>query len=110
MAKEFEPAALILISPFASLTDVAAQAMPVFPVRALLKDRYANVDKLPDLSMPILIQHGTADNVVPYAQGKRLAAANRAAIFRTYKGAGHELAFQTDAQVAQSEWLDALGL
>ena len=110
MATEFKPAALILVSPFASLTDVAAQAMPVFPVRALLRDRYDNAEKLPALTMPVLIQHGTADRVVPHAQGKRLAATNRTATFLTYNGAGHQLAFQTEAQVAQSEWLDALGL
>lgn len=110
MASEFRPAALILVSPFASLTDVAADAIPVFPVRWLLRDRYANVEKLPELAMPVLIQHDTADEVVPYAQGKRLESANARAKFQAFEGTGHQLAFTTDAQIAQSEWLDSLGL
>ena len=110
MALEFDPAALILVSPFASLVDVASDALPVFPVRHLLRDRYANVEKVPGLNMPILIQHGTADQVVPFAQGQKLAKAQGAATLQSFKGAGHQLAFQTDAQIAQSEWLDGLGL
>ena len=110
MAAEFDPAALILVSPFASLVDVASEALPIFPVPALLKDRYANVEKLPGLTMPILVQHGTADNVVPFAQGERLAGANTGATLERFEGAGHQLAFQTDAQIAQSEWLAELGL
>lgn len=110
MAAEFDPAALILIAPFTSLADAAGEAMPLVPVEALLKDRYDNLAKLRGLTMPILIQHGTADEVVPHAQGKRLAKAARGATFQSFKGEGHVLSMVVEAQVAQSEWLDARGL
>lgn len=110
MAREFNPAALILVSPFDSLAEVAADALPLVPVRMLIRDQYDNVSKIGELGMPILIQHGTADRVVPYAHGQRLAAAGRSTTLQTYEGAGHDLSFNADAQIAQSEWLDRLGL
>lgn len=110
MAREFDPAALILVSPFSSLTDVASESMPIMPVEALLRDRYDNIEKVPELTIPILIQHGTADRVVPFAHGKRLAEAAPTATFQSYEGAGHDLSFLTEAQIAQSEWLAEQGL
>lgn len=42
MALEFRPRALILASPFTSLTDIAAETMWFLPVRRLLRDRFDN--------------------------------------------------------------------
>lgn len=110
MAVEHEAAALILVSPFTSLTDAAARAVPIFPVRWLLKDRFDNAEKLPALDLPILILHGDADAVVPFELGEALAASNTMADFRRFEGAGHDLSFQRAAQAAQLEWLSARGL
>lgn len=109
MALEFEPAALILISPFDSLIDVAAETMPIIPVRMLIRDRFDNVAKIGELSMPILIQHGTVDKVVPYAHAVRLADHAPKAELQPFEGEGHDLSFQTRAQIEQSEWLASLG-
>lgn len=110
MAAEFDPAALILVSPFDSLVAVAQDAMPIAPVGLLLRDRFDNLAKIGGLDMPVLIQHGTADRVVPFSHGKRLADAGRAVTFQPFEGAGHDLSFREDAQIAQSEWLAARGL
>jgi hypothetical protein len=110
MGQEFGPAALILVAPLDSLPDVAANALPIVPVRSLLRDRFANIEKLPDLEMPVLIQHGTADTVVPIEHGQRLARAARKATFLTYDGIGHDLVFRTESKIARAEWLDRLGL
>ena len=108
MAQEFDPAALILVSPFASLVEVASDALPIVPAAALLSDRYANIDKLPQLGMPILIQHGTADTVVPFSQGEKLSRAAAQTDFQSFAGAGHELAYLPEAQVEQARWLAGL--
>lgn len=110
MASEHDVAALILVSPFTSLADAAARAMPVFPVRRLLHDRYDNSAKLPAIDAPILVLHGDADAVVPFDQGQALARSNPRAEFRAFEGAGHDLSFQRAAQAAQLEWLSARGL
>jgi pimeloyl-ACP methyl ester carboxylesterase len=39
--------------------------------------------------MPVLVQHGTADRLVPMAWGQELTAALPNAELRTYEGAGH---------------------
>lgn len=110
MAREFEPAALILVSPFTSLKDAAADALPIFPVRLLLRDSYDNAAKVAEIDMPVLIQHGTADTVVPFEQGKALSERAEDGTFETFDGAGHDLSFMRKAQEAQALWLAANGL
>jgi len=110
MAKAFRPAALILTSPFTSLGNVVRERMPVVPVDLLLRDQFDNRAKIAALTMPVLVLHGTADRVVPFAHGKALAAAASDATFIAFNGAGHELSFRPEAQAAQTEWLKAQGL
>ncbi len=110
MASEFPVGALVLVSPFTSLTDVAGNALPIFPVRWLLRDRFDNFGKLPALDLPILVLHGDADRVVPYASGRALAESNPRADFVSFEGAGHDLTFHRPAQAAQLAWLTELGL
>jgi uncharacterized protein len=70
---------LILERTFTSLPDVAAYHYPFLPVRLLMKNRFDSLQRIGDYHGPLLQSHGTADEVVPYAQGRRLfeaAAAN----------------------------------
>jgi hypothetical protein len=110
MAQEFAPAALILLAPFTSLPDVAAGAMPFVPARWLVSARFENVAKVPGLKLPVLIAHGTADSVVPFALGERLAKAAPRATFRAVPGSGHMISLEPEVQAAQIEWLRAQGL
>jgi hypothetical protein len=110
MAQEFPPAALILLAPFTTLPDAAAAALPYVPVRWLMRDRFDNLAKVRKLAMPVLIVHGTADPVVPFALGQRLAEASPTATFKPLNGAGHEISFDTGLQAVQAEWLAAQGL
>jgi len=63
---------LILEAPYTSITDVAAAAFPFLPVRLLLKDRFASDTRIPRVTAPLLVMHGTADATVPIAFGERL--------------------------------------
>jgi len=110
MAKEFAPAALILLAPFTSLPDVAAGAMPFVPARWLVKARFENVAKVPGLTLPVLIAHGTADSVVPFALGERLAKAAPRASFRAIAGSDHMISLEPAVQAVQIEWLREQGL
>jgi hypothetical protein len=110
MAQEFGPAALILLAPFTSIPDAAAAAMPYVPARWLVSDRFDNLAKLPALTMPVLILHGTADSVVPFALGERLAKAAPTATFRAVPGAEHMISQDRALQAAQVAWLTAQGL
>ncbi|MEP1421519.1 MAG: hypothetical protein ABJK59_07095 [Erythrobacter sp.] len=110
MALRHQPAALILTAPFASLPDVAADKLPLFPVRLLMRDTFDNAAKLPKLSMPILIQHGTADQVVPFEQGLAVSRTNPAIEFQRYERSGHGLAFERVSGEARVQWVRGLGL
>lgn len=74
MATEYKIAALILQSPFTSMSDAAKYHYPWLPVSMLLKDRYDSISKISNIHVPILLFHGDADNIIPIRQGKELFA------------------------------------
>jgi hypothetical protein len=66
------PAGLVLRSTFSRLTDAAAIHFPWLPVRWLLVDRFSSVERIPQVTCPILILHGLRDTIVPYELGRKL--------------------------------------
>lgn len=108
LAAERDAAALILISPFSRLTDAASHHLPYVPVRWLLRDRYASIDKLRGRHLPVFVLHGDDDRVIPLEEGRRLAGAIPGARFEIVHGAGHELAFLPAAQMRIAAWLEDL--
>ncbi len=72
------PAAIVLRSTFSSLADAARHHYPWLPVRWLLWDRYPSNERIGDVTCPVLILHGTEDNIVPYELGEKLYNAARA--------------------------------
>ncbi len=69
------PAGLVLVSTFSQLTDAAAWHFPWLPGRLLMIDRYPSVDRIPQVTCPILVIHGRRDTIVPFEMGERLFAA-----------------------------------
>ncbi|MFL5246094.1 MAG: alpha/beta hydrolase [Gemmataceae bacterium] len=83
--------ALVLISPFTSLPDVAQSHYPFLPARWLIKNRFDSFMKIRQCHRPIIIVHGTRDRTVPFAQGKRLfEGASEPKVFVAVEGAGHD--------------------
>jgi len=90
MALRFPSQGLILESPFVSIPEMARAVFPFLPIGALLKTRYDTEEKVRRIKTPLLVLHGDRDEVVPFAQGKRIfAAAPEPKIFFTIRGAGH---------------------
>jgi fermentation-respiration switch protein FrsA (DUF1100 family) len=67
--------ALVLVSAFSSLADMARKQYPWLPVRWLVRRQWDNIGKIGSCPGPVFIAHGTADRVVPFSQGERLFAA-----------------------------------
>jgi len=63
---------LILISPFTSALDVARLAYPFLPVSLLMKDRFESSRYLAPVKVPLMVIHGTNDDVVPISLGREL--------------------------------------
>lgn len=69
------PAGLILRATFTSLPDVGSRLYPWLPVRWLMIDRYPSIDRIGELTCPILIIHGRLDTITPLSHGEALFAA-----------------------------------
>ena len=88
LASRRPPRLLILISPYTSLVDMGRSLVgPLAPV--LVPDRFDNLSKIAGLKCPIVIVHGTRDEVVPFEMGRRLAAAGRNVRFIPLEGRTH---------------------
>ncbi len=68
---------LLLVTPYARMSEVGAEAYPWLPVKWLLRDRWDNVAALPKFPGPVAILIAGRDEVVGAAQGHRLAEACR---------------------------------
>lgn len=65
-------AGLLLVTPFSSLTDVAAHHFPYLPVRLLLSERYDSQEALSRYRGPVAFLLAGNDEVVPRKSGQQL--------------------------------------
>ena len=72
LASEHPPAALVLRSPFTSMADVGQHHYPFLPVRLLLRDRFAAIDQIGRIRVPLLVIAGARDSIVPIEYSQRL--------------------------------------
>jgi uncharacterized protein len=106
LAVERPPAALILRSPFTSLTDVGRLHYPWLPVKWLLSDRYGSAARVAQLSVPLLVIAGERDQIVPSALSRRLYdAASAPKRFVLVPGADHNDAALLDGPQTVGETL-----
>jgi uncharacterized protein len=75
LAVDHPPAALVLRSPFTSMADVGRVHYPFLPVRWLLRDRFPSLERIAQVSSPVLVIAGDRDRVVPIEQSRQLYAA-----------------------------------
>lgn len=68
-----KPAALILSSTFASMRETVQWNYPLFPFHWLLFDRWPSSDRIKNAPSPVVIFHGTDDQMVPVSHGRDLA-------------------------------------
>jgi fermentation-respiration switch protein FrsA (DUF1100 family) len=104
--------ALVLESPFTSIPDMARAVYPFLPVWPLVRTRYDNLAKVSRLRMPLLVLHGDRDDVVPFAQGRRVfEAAPEPKRFFAIPGASHNDTYLVGGEAywrAIAEFLEGL--
>jgi len=104
---------LVLESTFTSIPSVMRQLLPFIPAGTLLKgELYESLNKLADIHAPLLVVHGTRDELIPVGEGKRLyEAANEPKQLYLVEGAGHNdvsmVAGETYGRTLR-RWLDGL--
>lgn len=70
LAAEFSVCALVLQSPYTTLTALARYHYSWLPLPVL--DKYDSLSRIQKIHAPLLVLHGKLDNLVPYTQGLTL--------------------------------------
>jgi len=81
-------AAMILMSPFSS---ISAMASDFFLPGFLVKDRYDNLNIIRSYDKPVLFVHGSRDRIIPYKHSQKLLAASRYGELITYDKGHNDL-------------------
>jgi fermentation-respiration switch protein FrsA (DUF1100 family) len=89
LASTREVGALVLVSAFTNLPELAAARHPWFPTGWIVRSKFDNLAKIANVTAPTLIAHSRADERVPFQLGERL--------------------FEAAPARKQSIWLDDLG-
>jgi len=103
-------AGLFMFSSFTSMTEVAQAHYPFLPVTLMLNHPFRSIDTIGSIRVPILIGHGTTDELVPYSMSLRMKAAATGSPSVTHlkvEGAGHN-DFYTVGQAQILAALDGL--
>jgi hypothetical protein len=104
VAETYSPRALVLESTFTSLPDVGAQSYPLLPVRLLSRNHYPTIERLPRLTLPVLILHSRDDDIIPFSHGQQLyAAAREPKSFVAMRG-NHNAGFQISSRLYRDAW------
>jgi fermentation-respiration switch protein FrsA (DUF1100 family) len=72
IARHHDHEALVIISGFTSIPDMARVTFPLLPLRWLLRNRFDSLAKISECTRPVFIAHGTADRIVPYWMSQKL--------------------------------------
>ena len=72
LASQVASAAVIVEGAPSSLADVAQQRYPFAPIRLLMRDRFDTKDKIGLVKSPVLVLHSREDDLIPFAEGRKL--------------------------------------
>jgi dipeptidyl aminopeptidase/acylaminoacyl peptidase len=80
--------AVVLDSPFSNAAEMARLHYPFLP-RAIMHFSMNNLVRAARITAPLLVFHGTEDDIAPLAMGRAVAEAGHARELVLIKGAGH---------------------
>lgn len=72
LAAKHAPSRLILEAPYYSFIDLAKRIAPIYPYEKLLRYQFPTHERIGRVACPILLLHGTDDELVPYASSEAL--------------------------------------
>jgi pimeloyl-ACP methyl ester carboxylesterase len=101
---------LITISAFTSMPAVAKSVAPWAPTSLIIRSRFNNTEKIASVACPILLIHGTVDELVPFAMAAELASrVTTKPVRRLDLPAGHNDIFFVGGATLWKEIADFLG-
>lgn len=107
IASERSVAGVVAQSGFSSMASMAREIYPWLPLSAwLARDAFPNQRRIRQLQAPVLLVHGSADEILPLTEAQRLkTVASPGTELWTIPGAGHNNLFE----VAGDAYLTRLG-
>jgi len=66
---------VILVSPYDTITSVAKEKCPIYPVSLILKDKFDSLSIAPSVKVPVYILVGSKDKLIPVWHSKKLGKA-----------------------------------
>ena len=101
LASKDKVTGIILESTFTSIRSMAKRSYPFCPLVYFLHT-YNSLEKIGNISMPLLVIHGQEDEIIPHQEGLDLyEAASTPKQFYSISGAGHN---DTYIKADQSYW------
>lgn len=97
-------ARLVLLSPYTSIPDLAAQKLSSL-ARGVILDVFDTKAKAPSVARPVLIAHGAGDTLIPIEMARELDALFPRSELLVMPGAGHNDVWQAGGDA----WLERLG-
>lgn len=110
LASQYPVRGLVLDRTFSALDETAKFHFPWLPIRWIMRNRYPSIERIRQYHGPLLQTHGTADEVIPFAMGKRLfdASPSPRKRFVPVEGGTHNSAPPEESFEALREFLDEL--
>ncbi|MHC5139905.1 MAG: alpha/beta hydrolase [Planctomycetota bacterium] len=111
IARDINPAGLVLESAFTSFDDVGAHYYPWLPVRLFSRFNYNTVEAVKQVTCSVLVIHSSDDEIIPYKFGQEIfAAANEPKQFADLKGTHNEGFYNHNGLYKQiwQDWLEQL--
>ncbi len=105
--------ALVLEAPFTSIAELAGYHYPGTKEIALsLDNQWPSLRRAAALTLPLLVMHGTKDDLIPYEMGQRILAAAPSGEkkFLGVKGAGHTDLWRSDTLPRLWRFVDQFAL
>jgi fermentation-respiration switch protein FrsA (DUF1100 family) len=95
LAAEGRGRAAVLIAPYTSIRDVAADRVGTALAAWCVPDLFPSLERLRRARQPVVVIHGTADAGIPFAHAERIAKAlGERATLLPLEGAGHDDRFE----------------
>ncbi|GAB5096594.1 MULTISPECIES: alpha/beta hydrolase [unclassified Caballeronia] len=98
-------AGVVLITPWDSLADVAAEKYPIFPIRWMLHDGFDSVAAVSHYDGPLVIVGAQLDTLIPVMHARRFANEHERARFMLLPTADHDHWFGV---MTQADWRQVL--
>jgi fermentation-respiration switch protein FrsA (DUF1100 family) len=81
---------LVLEAPYTAALDIAAESYPWLPVSLLMKDPFLTRERIQNITVPLLVVHGTRDRIIPVEHGRKVfELAGSPKRLEIFEGAGH---------------------